>query len=168
MVRFRTTIRKFGKQGEKTGWTYIEIPADIADKLKPGNKRSFRVKGTLDKYKIKGIALIPMGGGSFILTMNADLRKGTGKKQGAMIDVGLEEDLEGFHFNNDFMTCLSDDPQAEAYFKSLTGSHQRYFSKWIDQAKTEETKIKRIAQAVTALGKKQGYPEMLRANKKIL
>lgn len=43
-VQFTTTIHKFDKQGEKTGWTYFEIPADLAQKLKPGNKKSFRVK----------------------------------------------------------------------------------------------------------------------------
>jgi hypothetical protein len=41
MVQFTTTIKQFGKQGEKTGWTYIEIPADIAEKLIPGNKKGF-------------------------------------------------------------------------------------------------------------------------------
>ena len=39
MVHFITTILKFDKQGEKTGWTYIEIPADIAEQLKPNNKK---------------------------------------------------------------------------------------------------------------------------------
>jgi hypothetical protein len=34
MVEFTTTIKKFDKQGDKTGWTYIEIPATIALKLK--------------------------------------------------------------------------------------------------------------------------------------
>jgi hypothetical protein len=38
MVRFETALRKFDKQGEKTGWTYIEIPADIAAKIKPGKR----------------------------------------------------------------------------------------------------------------------------------
>jgi hypothetical protein len=40
-----------------------------------------------------------------------------------------------------------------------------YFSKWIEEAKTSQTKTKRIAMAVTALGLGQGYPEMIRANK---
>ena len=31
--------------GEKTGWSYIEIPAAIAQQLKPNYKKSFRVKG---------------------------------------------------------------------------------------------------------------------------
>ena len=70
MIQFTTTIHKFEKQGEKTGWTYIEIPADIAQQIKPGNKKSFRVKGKLDNYKIAGVSLLPMGGGSFIMAIN--------------------------------------------------------------------------------------------------
>ena len=44
MIQFTVTIHRFEKQGEKTGWTYIEIPSDIAQKLKPGNKKSFQGK----------------------------------------------------------------------------------------------------------------------------
>ncbi|HEY6502487.1 MAG TPA: YdeI/OmpD-associated family protein [Chitinophagaceae bacterium] len=165
-VSFTATIHKFEKQGEKTGWTYIEIPAEMAQKLKPGNKKSFRVKGKLDSYKISGIALLPMGGGAFVMALNAAMRKGFGKKHGAMLKVQLEEDKDEFRFNTDFMDCLADEPAAMNFFKTLAGSHQRYFSKWIDSAKTVETKAKRIAWAVTALSKKQGYGEMLRSHNK--
>lgn len=166
MIQFTATLKKFDDKGEKSGWTYIEIPADLAQKLKPGNKKSFRVKGRLDQHKITGISLLPMGGGSFILAVNGDMRKGIGKRYGAMVKVQLEEDKKGFVFNKDFMECLADEPAANDFFKSLTGSHQRYFSKWIDSAKTEETRTKRIVQAITALSKKWGYPEMIRSNQK--
>ena len=165
MVSFTTTIHKFGQQGEKTGWTYIEIPVDIAEKLQPGNRKGFRVKGKLDNHKISNIALLPMGGGKFILTLNAALRTAVGKKQGAMIKVQLEADNSPFPFNKDFLLCLNDDPDAHAFFKTLSGSHQRYFSKWIDDAKTQETRTKRITKAIIALSKKQGYQEMLRNSK---
>ena len=56
MVKFSTTILKFDKQGEKTGWTYITIPAKIAQQLNPGNKKSFRVKGRLDDFEIENIS----------------------------------------------------------------------------------------------------------------
>lgn len=164
MVQFIVTIKKFDKQGEKTGWTYIEIPADMAEKLKPANKKSFRVKGKLDNYKISGIALLPMGGGAFIMALNAAMRKGIHKRHGAMLKVQLEEDKNPFKFNKDFLECLADDPGAKTFFESLAGSHQRYFSKWIDDAKTEPTRVKRITLAVNALAKKWGYPEMLRAS----
>ena len=165
MIEFTATLKQFAEQGEKTGWTYIEVPIDMAESLKPGNKRSFRVKGKLDNHKIAGIALLPMGGGAFIMAVNAEMRKGIGKRKGAMIKVKLEEDKKEFQFNKDFMECMADDPAAGEFFKSLTGSHQRYFSKWIDSAKTMETRTKRIAWAVTGLSKKQGYSQMLRSHK---
>jgi hypothetical protein len=166
MVQYTTTIHRFEKQGEKTGWTYIEVPADIAQKIKPGNKKEFKVKGKLDKHTIKRVSVLPMGGGSFIMALNAALRKAIGKRHGAMVKVQLEADDSPFIFNADFMDCLNDEPEAIRFFKTLAGSHQRYFSKWIDDAKTDPTKTKRIALAVTALSKKQGYPEMLRSQQK--
>lgn len=162
-IQFTTTILKFDAKGEKTGWTYIEIPADLAQQLKPGNKKEFKVKGKLDKHSISRVSVLPMGAGIFILPLNATLRKAIGKNKGAMLQVSLQEDKSEFVFNADFMECLNDDPAARAFFNSLTGSHQRYFSKWIDSAKTEPTRVKRIAMAVNALSKKWGYGEMIRA-----
>jgi len=164
MIQFVATIRRFGEQGEKTGWTYFEVPADLAQQLKPGNRKEFKVKGKLDAHPVKRVSLLPMGGGLFIFVLNAAIRKAIGKKHGAMVKVQLSEDKSEFVFNKDFMECLNDEPAAEQFFQSLTGSHQRYFSKWIDDAKTEPTKVKRITMAVNALAKKWGYPEMLRAS----
>ena len=166
MHSFKSILQKFASKGEKTGWTYIEIPADIAQKLKTDNKKSFRVKGKLDTHTISGIALIPMGGGSFIMALNAAIRKKIAKKKGAMLKVQLEEDKKPYVINKGFMECLSDEPSAKTFFQKLPRSHQNYFSKWIESTKTEITRTKRIAQAVTALARQQGFGEMLRAIKK--
>ena len=166
MIRFTAPILKFEKQGEKTGWTYIEIPQAIAQKLKPNNKQSFRVKGKLDNYAFKQTALLPMGEGDFILPLNAAFRKAIRKRHGDSVAVQMEADNSAFKMSEDFMTCLEDEPKALAHFKTLPGSHQKYFSKWIDSAKTDPTKAKRIAQAVNALAKGWGFAEMIRAGKK--
>lgn len=166
MVKFTAIMKRFDKQGEKTGWTYIEVPADLAQELKPGNRKEFKVKGKLDSHMISRVSLMPMGGGLFIMPVNATMRKAIGKGHGATVTVQLTEDKSAFVFNKDFMDCLSDEPAAGDFFNTLPGSHQRYFSKWIDDAKTEQTRTKRIVQAVTALSKKQGYAEMIRSNRK--
>lgn len=166
MVKFTATILKFDDQGEKTGWTYILIPEKIALELKPGNKKSFRVKGKLDNYAIKKIALIPMGGGDFIMALNAVMRKAIGKRKGAQLNVQLVEDKQPPLLNKELMECLADEPAALAYFNSLAGSHRLYFSRWIDSAKTSPTKIKRIALAVSCLAKKMDYGQMIRSQKK--
>lgn len=166
MITFTAKIRKFDRQGEKTGWTYIEISSTQANKLNPGKKTGYRVRGTLDQHPIQRIALLPMGDGAFIMPLNAAMRKAIGKEKGDSLAVKLEVDGRTIPPSSDFMKCLRDDTRAMAYFKTLSGSHQRYFSKWIEEAKTVETKTKRITMAVIALGQAQGFPEMLRANRK--
>jgi hypothetical protein len=165
-VRYTTTILRFDKKGEKTGWTYIDVPSDVAGQIKPGNKKSFRVKGRLDSFPVKGIALLPMGGGNFIIPLNAAIRKGIGKRDGAMLMVELEEDKEPFRLDADLMACLEDEPAAKKFFNSLPGSHQKYFSKWIASAKTEVTKSKRIASAVSGLAQKMNFAEVIRIMRK--
>jgi hypothetical protein len=165
MVEFTATLLKFDKQGEKTGWTYIEIPAEIAGRLKPGNKKSFRVKGKLDNYKIRQVALLPMGGGGFIMAINAQMRKGIGKRNGAMIRVQFSVDSEPIKLSSEFMECLADEPAGLQFFNQLPQGHQNYFSKWIESAKTEQTRTKRISMAINALARKMGFGEMLREQK---
>lgn len=165
MIKFTAILKKFADQGEKTGWTYLEVPEKFALKLKPGNKQSFRVKGLLDDFPIKQVAIMPMGDGSFIMPFNAAMRKGTGKRQGASLKVQLEVDEAGFQMNEELAACLADEPAAMDFFKNLTSGHQRYFNTWIESAKTTETRAKRIAQTVNAASRGMGYPEMIRALK---
>lgn len=165
MIRFNATILKFDEQGEKTGWTYIVIPAELAQKIYPVMKKSFRVKGKLDTFSFKQVALLPMGEGDFIMPLNAAIRKGIGKRKGAKLSVQMQRDETAFEFSADMMACLEDEPRALEGFKKLTGSEQKYFSKWIDSAKTEATKAKRIGQMVNAMLKGYRFGEMIRALK---
>ena len=165
-VSYTTIILKFGKMGEKTGWTYIEIPTDVAGKLSPGMKRSFRIKGKLDEYKFSGLALIPVGEGNFILPVNASIRKAIGKREGAMLRVTMKVDPKKPSLSTDLLECLEDDKEALANFKALTFSHQNYFSKWIESAKTPATKAERIARTLNAMLRKMNYAEMLREKKR--
>ena len=163
MLRFNTTILQFDEQGEKTGWTYIRIPGELASKLNPENKKTFRVKGKLDEHEIRGMALLPMGNGDYIMALNGELRRKLRKGKGASLKVELEFDEKPLAISTDLLDCLKDEPKALANFRSLNKSHQGYFSKWIQSAKTSSTRAKRIAMAVDALAKGFGFPEMLRA-----
>jgi hypothetical protein len=165
MVRFKTKILQFQEMGEKTGWTYIKVPARLAQQLKPDTKKSFRVKGRLDAHPVSGMALIPMGGGDFILALKADIRKVVRKGKGDTLEVELEIDTKVIIPPKDLLACLADEPQAFDYFSSLPKSHQNYFGNWIKSAKTEGTKTRRIARVVDAMLKHQNYGEMIRAQR---
>lgn len=167
MIHFTTTILRFKDQGEKTGWTYIEVPASLAGKLMPGNKKGFRVKGFLDDYPFGGISLIPMGGGNFILTLNATVRKGIKKNPGTKLQVRMEVDTKPILPPKELIECLSDEPKALERFHQLPKSHQNYFTQWINGAKTEPTKAKRIASSINSLAKGLGFAEAVRALRKV-
>ncbi|MGG9964411.1 YdeI/OmpD-associated family protein [Ferruginibacter sp. SUN106] len=162
MVKFSTTILRFDKQGEKTGWTYIVIPAKIAQQLKPGNKKSFRVKGKLDDFEIEKVALMPMGEGDFIMAVNAAMRKGIRKQKGTTIKVQLTADTAPILPPSELIECMADEPEALQYFNALPQGHRNYFTKWIDSAKTDVTKAKRIALVIKTMIRKMDFGAMLR------
>lgn len=163
VIEFLASIQKFDQQGEKTGWTYIVIPRKIAVQLHPEGKQSFRVKGLLDEMPIQSLALLPMGGGDYILPLKAAMRKMLRKQKGDKLRVKIEADLRELKMNEDLLVCLEDEPGALAYFNTLTPGHQRYFSKWIDDAKTPATRTKRVALCINALAKHWDYGQMIRA-----
>src|SRR5687768_179572 len=118
-VSFKAVLQKFDSHGDKTGWTYILVSKEIAEKIKPGVRRSFRVKGAIDKHPIAGVSMIPYGGGDFIIPVNGEMRKGIGKRKGDSVAVKLSEDDREYEINKEFLECLEDDPAASDHFHSL-------------------------------------------------
>jgi len=54
----------------------------------------------------------------------------------------------------ELMTALSRDKEAKAVFNKLPHSHQKEYVTWINDAKKEETRARRVAQTIEML--KQG------------
>lgn len=163
MISFSAILLKFIHQGEKTGWTYLEVPKSLTDQLKPGNKKSFRVKGMLDDYNFNGMALIPMGEGAFIMPLNAGIRKAIKKEKGDIVAVQLTEDHDYVVLIPlDLLACLNEEPDAYGFFQKLSKSNREYFIKWIDAAKTIATRDKRVVQTVIGLSKGLKYGQMIR------
>ncbi len=161
-ICFTAKLEKFGANADKTGWTYFIISQTISNKLKPGVRNGFRVKGKLDNYEINQVSLLPVKGGKYMMPFNAAMRKVTGKKVGDTIQVEIEPDDSEKKLSQDFLLCLADDPEAQLYFDSLPKSHQHYYSKWIEDAKTEPTKTRRIAIVVNGLARHMDYGAMLK------
>lgn len=107
-----------------------------------------------------------MGGGAFIMALNATLRKGVKKHVGATLQVQLEWDKKERELPVGFMECLTDEPAALEQYLRLQKSHKSYFNIWITSVKSETAQGKRMAQAVNALVKGQNFVQMIRSLKK--
>lgn len=163
--KMRFTLKKFGKQGEKTGWTYIEFSQVFIQNLNPGIRKTFRVKGKIDTYEFNGLNLLPMGRGIFIMPINQTVRRRIKKKESDTVEIEINLDLTSFELDKDFVEYLETEKIAFKFFNTLIKSHQNYFSKWISSAKSPITKANRISETIIALSKKQNYSEMIRSKK---
>lgn len=167
MIYLKTEIEKYESNSEKTGWSYVYLPQEIADQIKPNSRRGFRVKGFLDELAVNGLSATPIKNDGFIIPLNKNLRKVLRKEEGAVIELRLEFDANfKIEMPEILEVCLAQEEGLLAYFLSLAKSHQNYFINWLNTAKTEPTLTKRLVMLVNAMALKQDFGAMIRANRK--
>jgi len=167
MVHFNAEIERFESNGEKTGWSYVFVPEEIAQQIKPNDRRGMRVRGQIDNLQINGKSLIPMGGGDFILPLDGKIRKQLRKEAGNPVSLSLEHDVDfKIEMPEDLEVCLAQEDGLLEHFLSYTKAHQNYFINWLNTAKTEATRTKRLIMIVDAMAKKQDFGLMLRSNRR--
>jgi uncharacterized protein YdeI (YjbR/CyaY-like superfamily) len=101
------------------------------------------------------------------MALKADIRKAIHKNKGAMLAVQLEEDTDfKIEMPDDLKECFEFEPEAFDFYNTLAKSHREYFIKWINEAKTNETRAKRIVNTINAMLRKWDYGQMIRSMKK--
>ena len=138
--RFKTTLHQTGNN------TGIVVPPEIVEALGGGKKPPLNV--TVNGFAYRS-SLATMGGKSMI-SFSADKREATGLKGGDKIDVTLEIDdtPRAMEVPADLQAALDADKAAKAYFATLSYSNQRRHIDPINQAKSPQTRARRIEKSV--------------------
>lgn len=166
MTYLKVEIERFETNGEKTGWSYVFIPQEIADQIKANSRIGFRVRGLIDGVTVNGMSVMPVKESGFILPLNKALRTSLRKEEGAVIELRLEFDADfKIEMPEDLEICLAQEEGLLVHFLSMPKSHQNYFITWLNTAKTEVTKTKRLIMIVNAMAKKYDFGEMIRQSK---
>jgi len=141
----------------KGGWTYTFIPEIPPDKHSPFG--FMKVKGSIDGYELKNFHLLPSvkGDDRLFLTVKAEIRKIIKKQAGDYVHIILYPDNDPLEVPEELLLCLQEDAEALRLFNSLRESEQQNYVKWIYSAKTDKTKVDRIAKTLDRLAKKQKY-----------
>jgi len=150
LVNKQYLLEKFPGKG---GWTFAAIPEIMPDKSAPFSW--VKVKGSIDGVEIEKYHLMPSGKGTLFLSVKADLRKKINKQAGDFVHVILYLDNEPLEIPEELLLCLQDDTEAFQFFNSLKENEQYNYVKWIYSAKTEKTKVERIAKMLDKLSKCQ-------------
>lgn len=148
-IKFHTTIL----QSKKTA-TGIKISEEIVEQLGAGKKPP--VKVTINGYTYR--SSIAFMGGVFMLGVSAAVRENAGVKGGDEVEVELELDTQPREVTllPAFKKALENNENAKKFFEGLSFSNQQRYVLPIEQAKTEETRQRRIEKALSDLseGKK--------------
>lgn len=145
----------------KYGWTFTVIPEIKPDPNTPFNW--VKVRGSIDGYEIKKYRLMPSGDvmpcgkGHLFLAVKSDIRKKIKKQAGDYVHVILYPDHAPLEIPEEFLLCLQDDSEALPFFNSLSESEQYNYINWIYSAKTEKTRVDRIAKTLLRLSKRKKF-----------
>lgn len=137
------------KQAHKGGWHYVVISDISPDKR--GDLGLIRVCGLIDTYALKQFNLLPMKDGNMFLPLKTAVRKEIGKKEGDTVHVVLYADESAVVIPDDIKVCLLESDKAFSFFLTLSGSNQKYYIDWVEEAKRLETKVERISKMIDRL-----------------
>jgi len=148
LVNKKYLLEKYPGKG---GWTYAAIPEVLQDRNAPFGW--VKVRGSIDYHEFKNYRLMPMGNGKLFLPVKAEIRKKIGKKEGDWVNVILYADNTPTEIPDELLLCLLEDPTAHRTFLSYSDGEQKAYVDWIYSAKTDETKVERIAKTLNRLTK---------------
>jgi Bacteriocin-protection, YdeI or OmpD-Associated/Domain of unknown function (DUF1905) len=115
-----------------------------------GAKR-FPVRATVNEYTWRGS--VARMKGEFLLGLNREVREAAGVEAGDTVSVTLAPDSEERTVDvpDDLAAALAGDAKAKAAFEALAYTHRKEFARWVGEAKREETRVRRAAEAIEML-----------------
>ncbi len=143
-MRFRTTIELGGKTA-----TGFRVPPEVVAGLGRGKRPPVHVTVGGHTYR----STVAAYGDVFMLPLAAEHREAAGVAAGDEVDVDVELDAAPREVTvpPDLAAALGRDEDARGFFDDLSYSNRRRIVLSIEEAKTAETRQRRIAKAVEAL-----------------
>lgn len=143
-MKFKTTIKQTGKNT-----TGIEVPPEIIEALGSGKRPPVQV--TLGAYTYR--STVASMDGVYMISVSEEVRRNAGVAGGDAVEVTLELDHAPREVNipDDFASALDQNATAKKFFEGLSYSNKRRFVMGIEDAKTPETRQRRIDKAINTL-----------------
>ena len=143
-MRFTTTLELAGKTA-----TGFRVPANVVEALGRGKRPPVLV--TINGYTYRNT--VAVYGDEYLIGVAAEHRSAAGVEAGDQLEVDLELDTapREIEVPVDFAAALDRDQAAKAFFDGLSYSNKRRFTLSIEEAKSPETRQRRIAKYVAQL-----------------
>jgi len=143
-MKFRAIIELSGKSA-----TGIAVPEEVVARL--GSSKRPAVRVTINGHTYRS-TVAPMNG-VFMLPISAENRMLANVSAGDEVEVEIEPDTQPREVSvpPDLLEALDRDVDAKRFFDGLSYSNKQRVVLSIEGAKTAETRVRRIAKAVSTL-----------------
>lgn len=143
-MKFKAVILQSGKTA-----TGIVVPPEVVEGLNAGKKPAVSVTFKGHTYR----STIATMGGDYMIPVSSEIRGITGVAGGDEVEVELRLDTapRELEIPEDFAAALEQASEAKAFFESLSYSNRRRFTWSISDAKTPETRQRRIEKSIESL-----------------
>jgi len=129
-------------------FTFVAIPFSPREVW--GAKPRYQVTGTINGISVRGT--LGAFGQEYFLRLGAAWMRDSGIEPGENVKVrlSLEVPQEG-NIAVDIAKALSDNKKAKTFFEGLPIIYRKNFIRWIESAKREETRVRRINEMMKLL-----------------
>ena len=143
-MRFRSVVRLGGKTA-----TGIPVPDEVVEGLGKGKRPP--VRATINGHSYR--STVASVGGEFMLPISAENRESAvvAAVDEVEVDIDLDTEPREVTVPPDFAAALDGEAEARSFFDGLSYSKKQRFVLPIEQAKSDETRQRRIAKAVGML-----------------
>jgi len=126
----------------------VVVPFDLKEAFGSGRPP---VLATVNGYTFR-TTLFTMDGRA-LLGLNREVRNAAGVEAGQEVSIELERDDEPrtVEVPRDLAVALEADPAVRETFERLSYTHRKEYVRWIEEAKREETRTRRVAKSVELL-----------------
>lgn len=125
--------------------TYVEIPEIPMTKAPFG---MLKVKGKIDNYEFSNVHLMPLGNGNLVLAVKSAIKKIIKKEAPDTVHVILYEDKTSLIIPEELLLCMEHEDGVLEKFEIYSNGQKKTFIDWINSAKTDQTKVDRIAKTI--------------------
>ncbi len=144
-LRFKAKI-----EGKEAGVVAaITPPVDVPEFF--GTRARVPVRGTINGFPFRS-SLMPMGG-CHMMPVNKTLRDGAGAKPGDTVEIVMERDEEARTVETPplLKKAFTKNKTAKANWEKLAYTHKKEIAVWIEGAKQEETRARRLSKVMQVL-----------------
>ncbi|MEQ8414214.1 MAG: YdeI/OmpD-associated family protein [Imperialibacter sp.] len=143
MLKFKTAILQMGNN------TGIEVPPETVEALGAGRKPLVVV--TVNDYTYR--SAIAVMGGKYLISFSSAHRAASGLGGGDKVEVSVEVDTAPrvVEVPEDLQEALGAHPDLKSKFDALSNSKKKLLVLPIEDAKTEETRARRVEKAISIL-----------------